>query len=129
MTASLINYLAFLGLGLSMLACFMALYQAVTPYNELRMIREGNVAAALSFGGAFLGFTLTLASSAISAARITEFLIWSAVAGVVQLLAFVLAAYAIKQVRHHMTNGNVAVGAAMMFFSIAVGVINAAALT
>ena len=34
---------------LAMLAAGIAIYQLVTPYHELRLIRDGNTAAAVSF--------------------------------------------------------------------------------
>ena len=35
---------------------FAAVYLKVTPFDELALIRDGNAAATLSFGGALIGF-------------------------------------------------------------------------
>ena len=58
--AGLPAFLLCFALGLALLAVFLAVYLAVTPYNEIALIREGNAAAAISLGGATLGFVLPL---------------------------------------------------------------------
>ena len=125
----LLSYLGYVGSGLVLMVAFMFIYERLTPYRELELMREGNLAAALSFGGALLGFTLTLASSAMHAHGWQAFLAWSAVAGVVQLAAFVVVAASLKQIRQHIENGNVAAGAALFFMSVSLGALNAAAMT
>ena len=41
-----------------LLAVFLAIYVAITPYKEITLIREGNTAAAASVSGAMLGFVI-----------------------------------------------------------------------
>ena len=50
-------------LALALLAIFAAIYVRVTPYNEIALIREGNMAASISLSGALIGFVLPLASA------------------------------------------------------------------
>ena len=61
---ALLAYLSYVGSGALLLALFTVLYCRVTPLDEMQLIRQHNQAAALSFGGALIGFSLTLASSA-----------------------------------------------------------------
>ncbi len=125
----LLSYFGYLGSGLLLMAAFMLVYERITPYRELRLIREGNVAAALSFGGALLGFTVSLATSAAHAMVWQDFLAWGLVAGLMQLLAFAVVAFSLKQIKQHIENDNVAAGAALLFMSLSVGLLNAASLT
>lgn len=129
MTQLLTSYLSYFGMGLGLTALFMTLYTLATPYKELHLIREGNTAAALSFGGALLGFVLTFASSGMHAANLMQFLTWSAIGGAMQILAFLLGCFVIRGVAAHINNGNTAVGLALSFLNIGVGVLNATALT
>ena len=48
---------AFVAAGL-FTVIFKVVYQWGTPYNEGKLIREGNVAAALALGGALVGYVL-----------------------------------------------------------------------
>lgn len=128
-TALLQSYLSYFGSGLVLVALFMVIYERVTPYPELRLIREGNTAAALTFGGAMLGFTLTFVSSAMHSATFPQFVMWAGVGGLMQILAFGLACLGVGNVKEHITSGNNAVALGLFFISLTVGALNAAALS
>jgi putative membrane protein len=49
------DFLIYLVLSLALLAAFSWLYDKVTPYNELELIREGNTAASIAYSGAVIG--------------------------------------------------------------------------
>ena len=54
--AGLPYFAAFFGVSLLLLTICLALYVVITPYPEIKLIREGNAAAAASLGGAIIGF-------------------------------------------------------------------------
>jgi putative membrane protein len=121
--------LAFLVAGLFTIA-FKLIYQWVTPYNEAKLIREGNVAAALALGGALVGYVLPLASALSNTATLLEFAAWAALAGVLQIAAFtVVRLVAMKDLTVRIENGEIAAGVYLMSISLAVGVLNAACMT
>jgi len=60
---AILNYLVHLALAALLLVVFFKAYTWMTPYDEVKLIRQGNHAAALSLGGAMLGFSMTIASS------------------------------------------------------------------
>ena len=53
--SSLPAFAGYFATAVGLLAVFLVLYVFVTPYNELALIREGNVAAAISLAGALVG--------------------------------------------------------------------------
>lgn len=110
-------------------AVFVALYIAVTPYHEPTLIRKGNVAAAISLGGAVLGFTLPLASAVINSVSPADMIVWSVVALVVQLAVFRLAELVLNGIGSHIEEGNVAAGVTMAIAALAIGIINAASMS
>ena len=57
--AGLPYFAAFFGVSLLLLTICLALYVVITPYPEIKLIREGNAAAAASLGGAIIGFAPT----------------------------------------------------------------------
>ena len=61
----LLYYAFYFGGSVVMLVLFAIIYMAITPYDEIALIRKGSGAAALSFGGTIIGFSLPLAASAI----------------------------------------------------------------
>ncbi len=122
-------YFAYLGSGLGLIFIFAWIYLWATPVNELALIRQGFLSPALSFGGALVGFSLTLASSAMHADTVQMFVLWGALAGLVQVLTFYAASRCIKEVNAGLNSDNVAIGALLGCVSIAVGVLNAGCLS
>ena len=109
---------------------FKLIYQWVTPYNEAKLIREGNVAAALALGGALVGYVLPLASALSNTVSLVEFCAWAALAGVIQIAAFtVVRVVAMKDVAARIEKGEIAAGLYLMSISLAVGLLNAACMT
>ncbi|MSP52578.1 MAG: DUF350 domain-containing protein [Alphaproteobacteria bacterium] len=108
---------------------FLAIYVAITPHQEFALIRKGNVAAAISLGGAVLGFTLPLANAIIQAASFLDMVVWSAIALVVQLVAFAVIGRLLIDLAQRITDGNVAAATMLASVSLAIGVVNAASMT
>lgn len=123
------EFLVFFGLAVAFAAIFLALYVKVTPYNELKLIREGNTAAAASLSGALLGFTLPLASSIIHSVHPWDMMIWGVIALLVQLLVFVLVRFTLVNVTRRIPQGEVASGVLLGAVSVCAGILNAACMT
>lgn len=129
MTASVIAYASHLLAGAVVFAGFFFVYLHLTPYDEFKLIREGNVSAALSLAGALLGFVLTIASSIAHADGLLPFLFWSVMASVVQLVVFVVLTRLMPDYRLQIEHNNTAAGMLFGVSALAVGVINAACLS
>lgn len=67
-------YLQYMLAGIAMTVVFGAVYLRITPAEELRLIKNGNLACALSFGGALVGFCVTLAASIAHSVGFTDFI-------------------------------------------------------
>jgi putative membrane protein len=130
MFANLPLYLGFFGTTLGLLIAGLAIYLWVTPYSELRLIRAGNRAAALSLGGTAIGLAVTLTSVASSTWRLSELAAWGAVGLLAQIATFVVVAYVVlRGFREAIQEDRVGYGIALGSFSIAVGILNAGALS
>lgn len=123
------NFLLYFGAALVAIAVFVMLYMAVTSHHEASLIRQGNTAAAISFAGALIGFTLPLASAIIHSVSLMDMLVWSAIALVVQLAVFLLVDRILREISRHIEEGNMAAGTTLAAVSIAIGIINAACMT
>src|SRR5690348_1612399 len=73
---------------LAILVAGSAFYALVTPHKELQLIREGNAAAAISFGGVLVGLAIPLAFALASSTSLVEIALWGATTTVVQLALF-----------------------------------------
>ena len=122
-------HVVYFALALVIAALFVAIYVQITPYPELALIREGNAAAAISLGGALVGFALPLAKAVAQSTSILDMLIWSVVAFVAQLIAFYVVRLFMKDLCTDIKNGRLADAIFLAAVSIAIGLLNAAAMT
>lgn len=123
------SFLSYFGAAVVAEAVFLAVYMAVTKHNEAALIRKGNVAAAVSLGGAVLGFTLPLASAVIHSVSLLDMAVWSVLALVVQIAVFLLVDRVLKGISAQIEQDNMAAGATLAVASLAIGVINAASMS
>lgn len=126
---SIYAYLVYLVSALAGLSLFTLIYTRVTPFEELSLIKAGNVAALLSLAGALVGFSLTMFSSIASHASFTMFIVWATGAMLVQVGVHFLAARMIPDMNQAIHENNTAMGGLMGSISLAVGIVNAACLT
>jgi putative membrane protein len=115
--------------SLVLLAVFAAVYSMITSHHEMTLIRSGNKAAALSFGGALVGFAIPVAKAVAQSVSIVDLVVWSAIAFVAQLLAYGAAALLVPHLRKSIEHDQVASGVLLAALAIAIGVLNAAAMT
>ena len=120
---------AFVAAGLFTIA-FKLIYQAATPYNERTLIREGNVAAAITLGAALLGYILPLASALEHTVSLVEFAVWALLAGVIQIVAFTIVRMVVmRDFSDRIVRGELAAAIYMASISLGVGLLNAACMS
>ena len=125
----ILNYLIHLLRAAVLLIAFFIIYTRVTPYNEVLLIRQGNQAAALSLGGAILGFSATIASSLMHTANYQQFFAWAFGAMVVQLLAYLVTTRLLRMSKDQIESNNTAFGGLLGAIALAIGAINAACIS
>ena len=123
------EFLIYAGLAIAFIYVYMIVYLWVTPYNELKLIKDGNIAAALSLSGSVLGFTFPLARAISQAVHPWDMMLWALIAAVVQLLVYVAVRYSLLNVSRRIPDGQVATGVVLGTISVAAGMLNAACMT
>ena len=124
-----LQYLKYFGVALVMLVVFAFAYVKITPARELELIKNGNVACALSLSGAMIGFCITLVSSMLHSVGMLSFVIWGLAAAVIQILVYFAATHLITEANAELQNNNVAVGVLFFGLSVSIGILNAASLS
>mgnify|MGYP000944208507 CR=1 FL=1 len=125
----LIDFGKYFVAALVYLSLFCVIYDKVTPYHELQMVREGKLAPAISFGGALIGFVMPLHSAITHSVGFVDMLMWALVAMVVQILVFSIVRLIFKDLVNQIEQNQVAAATLLAFFSIAIGLLNAASMT
>ena len=112
------------------LLAFKLIYQAVTPHRERELIAAGNPAAAITLGGAVIGYVIPLAAALTQTHSVWEFAAWAALAGVIQIVVFLLVRrLAFRDLSARIERGEIAPALYLLSLSAAVGLLNAASMT
>jgi putative membrane protein len=119
--------LAFL-VSLTLLGAFITLYSVLTAHREMTLIRRGNKAAALSLGGAIVGFVIPVAKAVAQSASLIDLVLWAAIAFVAQILAYAAAAALMPHLGRAIADDHVASGILLAALALAIGVLNAASM-
>ncbi len=122
-------HLLYFAVAIGATILFVAVYTAITPYREITLIRQGNTAAAISLGGAILGYTCPLAQAVAQSGNLADMLLWSAVALVAQLVAYGATRLILPHLSADVNEGKIAPAIFLAALSIAIGILNAAAMS
>jgi putative membrane protein len=107
----------------------MAVYMWITPYEDIRLVREGNTAAAVALGGAFLGLAIPLAGSLAGSVTALDILLWGIITVIVQLICFKVVDLVLKGLPKRIAAGELAAAIFLAFVKVSVGAIVATAVT
>jgi putative membrane protein len=122
-------FLAYFAVAVVLLAFFLLVYVNVTPYHEFALIRAGNAAAAISLSGALLGFAMPVANVIAHSDTIADLLAWGGIAGIIQILAYLVARFTLPQMNEDIPAGKTASAIFLAALSLSVGLINAACMS
>ena len=103
-------------------------YIFLTPIKELKLIKDGNLSASISFSGALLGIGIPLASSLSVSNSILEIIIWGLTAIVLQLLCFKVTDTFLKDLSKRIEDNQLATSILLFSIKISVSLINSAAI-
>ena len=123
------DFLVYFAVALALLVAFVAIYIRVTPYHEVQLIREGNMAASFALSGSVLGFIVPLASAIRHSASLVDMAIWGVIALAVQIAAFVAVKLLIPSITHDIPAGNGAQGFFLGSLSLGVGLLSASCMS
>ena len=107
----------------------LAMYMWLTPYHELKLIRQGNIAAAIIFTGAIIGLALPLGATLAHSVNVVDIALWGAVSAALQGLTFGFISFALREVTPAVERGDVAIGLLVGALQLGVGIINAGAMS
>ncbi len=113
--------LALLGIG-------MACYITLTPFNEWRLVQEGNVAAGIVVAGTLVALAMPLAATLATSFNVLDIVLWGLVALVIQLATFFAATASLRGLRAMIEAGNVAAALVLIGIQLAVALLNAGAM-
>ncbi|MDP4795833.1 MAG: DUF350 domain-containing protein [Rhodospirillales bacterium] len=114
---------------IAMLVAGVLIYMRITPWDEVKLIKAGNIAAAISFGGAIIGLALPLAFAMAASVSIHEILLWGPVTLFLQIIAYRLSDLILRGLPTRIENGETASAIMLVAIKLCVAMINAAAVS
>ncbi len=120
--------LAHAGVSLCLLAAGSVAYALLTPHREIQEIRDGNAAAAVSYGGVIIGLAIPLAVSLMASTSIVELAIWGAAVTALQLLLFRIADFALRGLPERVEEADVSAAVLLVAAKLAASLLVAAAV-
>lgn len=114
---------------LVLLAGGAVVYGLLTPWKEIALIRQGNSAAAVAFGGVLLGLAIPLAVSLSVSTSLRDILLWGLATLILQLLAFRVVDLVLTGLPQRIQEGEVSAAVLLVAAKLATALILAAALT
>lgn len=120
------NFLTYLAMAIVLFGLFTSLYIRLTPYSEIRLIRQGNLSAATALVGTLLGFALPLASAIANSVSLIDMLLWGLIAMLVQALVYLGISRLVPELKQGIANDTLAHGVFLGGSSLCIGLLNAA---
>jgi putative membrane protein len=115
-------------LALLLWSAGLGIYVAITPHNEFKLVREGNVAAGLTLGAAAIGIAIPMAATLLSSHSILDLAVWGATSLVLQLAAFRVVDLLIKDLSARITKGEMAAASVLTGVKLGTALLTASAL-
>lgn len=127
--SGLLGFCSYFAAAIFFVIMFVIIYCKITPYDELKLIKDGNCAAAISFGGALIGFILPLYSAITHSVGFIDMLIWAIIAMLVQFAVFGIVRMILKDLVQKIETSHTAAATLLAFCSISIGILNAGCMT
>jgi putative membrane protein len=122
------DFLLYGGVTLALLIAGCVVHILLTPMKEMKLIREGNVAAGIGVAGVIVGLAIPMAACLSSAASVYDLLIWGVVAILLQMLAFRVADLVLRDLPMRIERNEIGAAVVLAAVKLAAALVMAAAL-
>ena len=104
-------------------------YALSTPYAEMKLIRENNIAAAVTLGGAMLGLAIPLAFAMASSVSMADILVWGLISMSLQIVVYRVIDLVLRDLPRRIEAGEIAPAILATATKLSIAAFNAAAIS
>ena len=122
------DFLLYGGVTLGLLIAGCVIHILLTPMKEMKLIREGNIAAGIGVAAVIVGLALPMAACLSSATSVYDVLIWGVVAILLQMLAFRAADLILRDLPKRIERNEIGAALVLAAVKLAAAMVMAAAL-
>jgi len=116
------------GITVAILLVALVVYSKLTPYRELDLVKDNNIAAGLTFGGSVLSLAIPLSFAMATSLNWADIVIWGVVTVLVQLFALRLVDLLLPGLPERIKHGEVSAACVLVSMKLAFAFILAAAV-
>jgi putative membrane protein len=116
--------LVHLGTTTGLFLAGLVVYVWVTPYREIELIRDGNIAAAITLSGQMLALAIPLAAMMAHSVNVPDIMLWELVTVILQFVAIL-----IRHLPAAIERGEIGPALVLACGQVVAGLLNAAAMS
>jgi putative membrane protein len=105
------------------------IYVKTSSWDDLGLVRSGNLAASISLGGAFVSLSIPLSASLTASLSIPSIFVWGVTAVVIQLICDRLAGLVIGDLGSKIEKNDLAAAFFVLGIKVSVALINSAVIS
>lgn len=121
----MIMYLLYFLSSFFVFILFAKIYIKFTPYNEIELIKTGNLSVAIAFSGALLGYAINLGFTMFYSHNLVQYLLFAIFSAIIQLACYKIVDILFKGMSSEIQSyGNVPVATLYATISVCIGIIN-----
>ena len=105
------------------------IYIKTTEWNDLKLIRMGNLAASISLGGAFISLSIPLSASLTTSLSLQSIIVWGFTAVIIQLICDRLAGLVIGDLRDRIEKNEISAAIFVLSIKVSVALINSSVIS
>jgi putative membrane protein len=117
------------GIALAILIIGTVIYVWMTPWEDLKLVREGNTAAGIALGGIILGLGIPIAACIPGAVSHWDILFWGVVTLILQMVTFKVLDFILRGLPSRIESGEVGAAIVLTAAKLSVAAIVAAAVS
>ena len=114
------------GIIIALLAGGTFLYFLITPYDDMALVRAGNVASAISLFGIIVGLAIPLAFCLAQVSTLAGLVFWGSFTVAIQLFAFKLTDWLLTDLPQRIEQGEISAAIVLLAVKLAAAFINSA---
>tara|TARA_B100000989_G_C19499958_1_gene453781 strand:+ start:25 stop:438 length:414 start_codon:yes stop_codon:yes gene_type:complete len=111
-----------------MLGAGLLIYVRITPFDEISLIKNKNNAAAITLGGAIVGFAIPLAASLKTSLNLWDIVIWGVVTLILMLISYRVIDFLVSDLARRVEGNEIGPAILLAAIKLAVGLIAAASV-
>ncbi len=111
-----------------MLGAGLLIYVRITPFDEISLIKNKNNAAAITLGGAIVGFAIPLAASLKTSLNLWDIIIWGFVTLILMLISYRVIDFLVRDLARRVEANEIGPAILLAAIKLAVGLIAAASV-